>query len=196
MAAPSRSIHPRLHRTGALWETPCLHSPSPTNQRPPLSASPRPRPTSRLPPILPPLLLFLNPEQKPGLNLNSACRQWIAVEERGKGWEPRGLGRWGQTLVIKKGECPGKLGGKPGCRALVSAQGKRTRTQELLSTDELLGTSQSSPLMTDARGSILSVTFLQHQSWRQAVTSRRGGPLEAGVVGCIWRNLGRNFLTM
>lgn len=79
-----------------------------------------------------PFSFFLNPEQKPGLNLNSACRQWTAVEERGEGWEPRGLGRWGRTLAVRKGECPGKLGGKPGCRALVSAQGKRTRTQELL----------------------------------------------------------------
>ncbi|EGV92468.1 hypothetical protein I79_007303 [Cricetulus griseus] len=33
--------------------------------------------------------------------------------EKGKDEEQWGLGRWGRTLAIRKGECPGKLGGKP-----------------------------------------------------------------------------------
>lgn len=193
MAAPSRSIHPRLHRTGALWETPCLHSPSPTNQRPPLSASPWPRPTSRLPPILPPPLLFLNPEQKPGLNLNSACRQWTAMEQREEGMGSHGASneRWGRTLAIRKGECPGKLGGKPAAPWLAHKEsGLGPRSYYALAVaGELLGTAWSQS--TDARfpGSIFSVTSLQHQSWRQAITSRRGGLLG----GCIWSTIGRNL---
>lgn len=114
MAAPSRSIHPRLHRTGALWETPCLHSPSPTNQRPPLSAYPRPRPTSRLPPILPPPFLFSKSRAKAAAELE-LCLKAVNRNgaERGSYRELLGLGRWGRTLAIRKGECPGKLGGKP-----------------------------------------------------------------------------------
>ncbi|KAK2096695.1 hypothetical protein P7K49_025729, partial [Saguinus oedipus] len=76
------------------------HSPAPANQRPPLPAS---RALPRRPAPSSPAGLFLHPERKPGLNLNSAQKQRAAAEgEREERLRPRAGDARAGTASIRK----------------------------------------------------------------------------------------------